>query len=237
MPQEILVSIPTETEDHVLEARYRLPQPKTPAISSITTPLFLVFAHPWGSLGGNLHNNVVTELYEYFHETYGFGVLRFNFSGVGRSSGRGSWTGVREQRDARSVIKFIQSISPSAKIVIVGYSYGSMITSSIATEFPGTVIAVAAISYPLSVAWALSLFNAGKFLAPLQTENALPKFFITGTRDQFTSANKLVKSVQTMTEPKKMVVLEAMDHFWFEHEMKIVGELEKWLLKDVLAKN
>ena len=55
-------------------------------------------------------------------------VVMFNFRGVGRSTGRGTWFGGGEQRDARSVIAFLLGLDhPPSRIFIVGYSFGSAI--------------------------------------------------------------------------------------------------------------
>jgi alpha/beta superfamily hydrolase len=67
--------------------------------------------------------------------------------------------------------------NPPKRLVLIGYSYGSVIASAAAGEVP-EVVAYAAISYPFTFAWALTLFQSGAFWAQAQTDK--PKLFIMG---------------------------------------------------------
>lgn len=60
--------------------------------------ILAIFTHPYGPLGGNLHNNVVAALYSDF-VSLGFTCLRYNARGVGRSTGKTSWQGIPEVND------------------------------------------------------------------------------------------------------------------------------------------
>ena len=79
--------------------------------------------------------------------------------GVGKSSGWGSWRGGAEQSDVLSVAKFLLRKQENQKqeefpkidqIVLVGYSYGSVVTSSVANEMD-EIKGFVAISYPFGV--------------------------------------------------------------------------------------
>jgi hypothetical protein len=74
---------------------------------------------------------------------HGYVVMTFNFRGAGESAGRTSWTGKAEIEDYATVAAFFveflshlnaefktqKSEDSSIKIVLAGYSYGSLITS------------------------------------------------------------------------------------------------------------
>ena len=78
-----------------------------------------------------MNNNVVVRLAANFQQA-GCRTLRFNFRGVGGSSGSGSWRGSSEQDDVLAVCRHFLSIDGAPKrILIVGYSYGSAIASSV----------------------------------------------------------------------------------------------------------
>ena len=74
--------------------------------------------------------------------------------------------------------------SPPKHILLVGYSYGSMITNAAADELD-SIKGFVGISTPFSVFWALSLFNGGTLLKKSHSDK--PKLLITGTQDNFTS--------------------------------------------------
>jgi alpha/beta superfamily hydrolase len=58
---------------------------------------------------------------------------------------------------------------------------------------------------------------------------AKPKLFVSGSRDQFGPPGKLEALVDTFAEPKKLVRIEAGDHF-FEGRLKEMREtIEKWV--------
>jgi alpha/beta superfamily hydrolase len=55
-----------------------------------------------------------------------------------------------------------------------------------------------------------------------------PKLFVSGSRDQFASRAKLEALVQSLAEPKKLVIIEAADHF-FEGRLREMREtVENW---------
>ena len=57
---------------------------------------------------------------------------------------------------------------------------------------------------------------------------AKPKLFVSGSRDQFASKPKLEALVATVPEPKKLVIIEAADHF-FEGRLREMREaVESW---------
>jgi alpha/beta superfamily hydrolase len=61
-----------------------------------------------------------------------------------------------------------------------------------------------------------------------------PKLFVSGSRDQFGPAGKLEALVSTFADPKKLVRIDAGDHF-FEGRLKEMREtIEKWV-NDLLA--
>ncbi|RKO92789.1 Alpha/Beta hydrolase protein, partial [Blyttiomyces helicus] len=61
--------------------------------------------HPYGPLGGNMDNNVVAALFRNF-ASKGFMVIRFNFRGVGNSTGKTSWRGQGEVDDVLTVVRY-----------------------------------------------------------------------------------------------------------------------------------
>jgi alpha/beta superfamily hydrolase len=141
----------------------------------------VILTHPYGRLGGNLHNNVVEACFELF-SSLGFMTVRFNFRGVGHSTGRGTFRGTGEMEDVMSVYKFVknrENLRPRY-VLLVGYSYGSMATCAVFQDIPDC-IGIVSISYPAGVLWALTLGNSSKFLEGLKAKPSnIHKLFIFG---------------------------------------------------------
>jgi hypothetical protein len=93
------VIVPVGSKGPSLEAVFCYPKgrPNLPAI---------VLTHPWAMLGGDYNNNVPHRLSETL-ATCGFATLRFNFRGVGRSSGKCSWRGHAERRDTIAACQWL----------------------------------------------------------------------------------------------------------------------------------
>jgi len=140
--------------------------------------------------------------------------------------------GKAEEKDVQSIIDYIlrNKNLPPSKIVICGYSYGAMCSCSIAAEIP-EVLCYTAISYPYSVSWMLTAGNSQHFERRLiQPKTPIPKLFIIGDKDQFSSISKWRSLVERIQDPKHIVVIEGVDHFWWNKENKLVDSIEQWLL-------
>ena len=73
-----------------------------------------------------MQDRVTVQLYKLFVD-YGFGVLRFNFRGIGRSQGVFD-NGMGELSDAASALDYLQAMNPNAEQCWVGgYSFGAWI--------------------------------------------------------------------------------------------------------------
>ncbi|CAH1763516.1 13705_t:CDS:2 [Entrophospora sp. SA101] len=123
----------------------------------------VTISHPYGPLGGDFHNNVVRTVEDFFLRK-GYLTIAFNFRGSGKSAGRTSWSGEPECYDYKTIVEFllnsgklgnksIMSIPKISELTIIGYSYGSLISSSLQSLLPPSTtlpISYAFISYPLS---------------------------------------------------------------------------------------
>src|SRR5262245_21224003 len=101
-----------------LEAIYR---PKSNQAERVAMVL-----HPHPLHGGTMHNKVVFRAAKALNES-GFETLRFNFRGVGLSTGVYD-EGRGEYDDARDALNYLLESQPRAREVIVaGFSFGSTI--------------------------------------------------------------------------------------------------------------
>lgn len=87
-----------------------------------------------------MHNKVVFQAATAFFSGR-FHVVRFNFRGVGRSTGSFAH-GEGEQDDLRSVLAAVKRREPHAGIVLCGYSFGAYVSArvALAEAVPGLVL-------------------------------------------------------------------------------------------------
>ena len=184
--------------------------------SKIKSNTLVVLTHPYGCLGGDMHNPVIVKLWQGLAKR-GIVSVRMNFRGVGHSGGRGTWRCKGEQHDVMAVINHFDK-SPEFKtkpdIILLGYSFGSMISGSILSHFEKDkrLLGYIAIAYPFSVTWFLSLFNTSAMISGLQ-ESSVPKLFVHGTDDNFTAISKARQQVERI-QNGKLIALEGADHFF-----------------------
>jgi alpha/beta superfamily hydrolase len=91
-----------------------------------TTPGGVVITHPHPLYGGSMDNNVVWTARKAF-EAHRWSTLRFNFRGVGRSSGSYG-QGLAEVDDVAAALAFLKEKAPGPHFVI-GYSFGAAVAA------------------------------------------------------------------------------------------------------------
>ena len=105
------------------------------AIYSVTEDdgdLLGVICHPNPLYGGTMDNKVVSYMARSLHRV-GMPVIRFNFRGVGDSEGQFD-NGIGETDDLKAVVQWIQNRHPARRLMLAGFSFGSYITTSVATD-------------------------------------------------------------------------------------------------------
>ena len=86
----------------------------------------VLICHPHPLFGGNMDNPVVQAIRQAFADA-GYSTLRFNFRGVGRSTGAFD-DGNGEQQDVRSCLEYLSNRF-SGPITLSGYSFGSWVNA------------------------------------------------------------------------------------------------------------
>jgi alpha/beta superfamily hydrolase len=129
-----------------------------------------VFAHPHPVHGGTLHNKVVFRAARALGRA-GYGVLRFNFRGVGLSDG-GFDDGRGETGDYRAALDEAERRG-GLPIVAGGFSFGSAIALR-ACAGDARVVAFIGVGVPLASDYARDLPRPG-----------VPSLFVVGSRDVY----------------------------------------------------
>jgi len=195
-----------------LEGRYQ--PPKEPG-----APIALIL-HPHPQFGGTMNNRASYEMYNIFKDR-GFGVLRFNFRGVGRSQGEFD-QGLGELSDAATALDYLQSQNPGAKSVwVAGYSFGSWIGLQLLMRRPEIVGFIAA-------APNANVFDF-TFLAPCPSSGLV----IHGTADRVCPVDDARKMVERTRVQKGRVVefeaIEGADHFFENHMDELVRSIGSYI--------
>jgi len=162
-----------------------------------------VICHPHPLYGGSMDNNVVSALRKTLHE-WGWGTLRFNFRGVGGSSGQHGGA----QQDAKDLLAVCRHVEQQGAkhLHLAGYSYGAWIglkAMKLGLD-PATAILV---SPPLD-------FLDFRGLAPPPCSCLITA----GDQDDFCAVDSLNKWVADASEtplPAVVEVLPHCDHFYW----------------------
>jgi uncharacterized protein len=185
-----------------------------------------VVCHPHPLYGGTLHNKVVFHTMKALNG-FGFPVLRFNFRGTGLSEGEHA-NGVGEVEDVRAALDWIEH-EFKLPIIFAGFSFGAA-AGLRAAYSDDRVDALIALGLP-AVAVEDRVYDF-EFLR----ECAKPKLFVSGSRDQFAPPGKLEALVNTFADPKKLVRIEAEDHFFEGRLREMHTAIEDWVRETVSAK-
>ena len=157
-----------------------------------------VLCHPHPLYGGDMDNPVVIRAAEVVRAA-GYATLRFNFRGVGASTGLHD-QGIGEQDDVRAAVAILAGrLPPGSPVGVIGYSFGAW-TAARAMR-PGDA--------PLAlVAPPLGMFDF-QALAPLTGRTLL----VAGTRDTYCPVDALHRLARITGAEER--VIEGADHFFF----------------------
>jgi uncharacterized protein len=156
--------------------------------------------HPHPQHGGTMHNKVVYRIARGLRST-GAVVLRFNYRGVNLSEGEYAH-GEGELEDARAALAYLRGRYPSLPFTLAGFSFGSRIALRLGCEGAGAR-RVIAVGFPTTYKDRSYLENC-----------TLPRVFIQSTHDQYGPISDLEPLVGGLPEPKKLILVEASDHFF-----------------------
>jgi alpha/beta superfamily hydrolase len=169
-----------------------------------------VFCHPHPVYGGSMDNRVVYRAAKAATEA-GFAALRFNFRGVGRSSGQFDH-GIGEKEDATSAIRWLEARYPTLDLALVGYSFGAGVGLEAAYSEP-RILALVGLGIPLD------LYDFGYLLSFPK-----PALYIVGTQDEFCARQSVDHFAHRLPSTSFLHRIEGSDHFFTGH-MKVVEGL------------
>ena len=199
--------------DLELEGRLHVPEPMDALFGGI------VVCHPHPQYGGDLNNNVVVEITRALMAA-DLAVLRFNFRGVGASTGSYG-AGVGERDDALAAVRYLLSngLALIPAVGLAGYSFGGGVALAAALE---TVNLSA-----LAVVSALGDVTGGTSYAGL----TMPKLIVTGDADSYATAEGLDTFRALLPDPLETRVYPRTDHFWWGSEEEMASQVASFFAR------
>jgi len=144
----------------------------------------------------------------------GVATLRFNFRGVGASSGRHD-EGRGEQEDVRASLLHLQDVlGGGARVALAGYSFGAAMVAAAAQSVP--VGGLALVAPPLRLA---DLHRPAGVTGPIVV--------VAGTEDQYCPPSAL-EALHAMLPEATVVVIEGADHFFFGSLLPLGDAVGAW---------
>jgi alpha/beta superfamily hydrolase len=164
--------------------------------------------HPLG--GGTMHNKVVFKVAQIL-QTLGMPALRFNFRGVGHSTGIYD-EGRGEMDDVRFALEFLSHRYPGLPVVLAGFSFGSWVGLRVGCN-DDRVQALVGLGTPARMFGREYLLGCHK-----------PKLFIHGTHDELAPFDLTSQCFERLPAPKSMIPVNGADHF-FQNRLDEVQEM------------
>ena len=175
--------------------------------------------HPHPQHGGTMHNKVVYRIARGLRGS-GAVTLRFNYRGVNLSAGQYA-EGEGELDDARAALDYLRGRYPDLPCTLAGFSFGSRIVLRLAKERVSTTHRVIPVGFP------------DRYRAVTDFDMPIPRIFIQSTHDEFGPVESIRSLVDSLNEPKRLILVEAQDHFFAGGAGGTGGldQLEKEILK------
>jgi alpha/beta superfamily hydrolase len=171
----------------------------------------VVVCHPHPVYGGTMDNRIVYRAAK-AAASAGFAALRFNFRGVGKSSGQFD-QGLGEQEDVSAAIRWLQERYPELPLALMGYSFGAWVGLRVGCA-DSNIKAMVGIAPPLNL-------YAMEYLI----QNTKPSLFIVGTQDEFCSTESILRLKPRLPATSSVHILEGADHFFSDQLDSVVERI------------
>ena len=179
-----------------------------------------VVCHPHPQAGGTMNNNVVYRVAKALHDR-GTAVLRFNFRGVGRSTGSYG-EGVAECEDAQAALDFMAARHPNLPLWMAGFSFGARVGLLTGIRDPR-------VSKLLGVGLAVRMFDLSFLEGP---RGGKPLAVIQGANDEYGDRADIEALVAKLDQPKRLAIVDQATHLFpgkLDELEAAAGEAIAWL--------
>jgi uncharacterized protein len=177
----------------------------------------VVVCHPHPLYGGDMDNPVVVRVAEVFGEL-GLTTIRFNFRGVGQSTGTHGH-GVDEQQDVEAARVHVTSLVGAGRpVLLAGYSFGAAVVAEVAAKHPE-------LSGVVLVAPPLARVDPKRFagLAPFGSRLLV----VAGSVDEICPADALARLSESVPQAA-VELIDGANHFFFGRLYPLGQAAERW---------
>jgi alpha/beta superfamily hydrolase len=207
MAQLLALDIPAP--HGILDGLLRLPD--VPLDAPAAPRMAAVVCHPHPRFGGTMHNKVVFRIAQALG-AIGMPALRFNFRGVGRSTGVYD-EGRGEADDVRAALDALAERYPSIPLLLAGFSFGSWVGLPVGCADPRVTHLIGA-GVPVSLLSTDALEDCAK-----------PKLIVQGALDQYGPQRALEVWYARVPPPKRLILIPNADHFFTRQQPELYDAL------------
>ncbi len=173
-----------------------------------------VICHPLPTEGGTMTNKVVTTLYRVCRDL-GIPTVRFNFRGVGESDGEFD-SGKGEVDDLMGVLHWLKHAYPDASYWLLGFSFGSYIAASGASQWPCERL--------VTVAPPVHHYHY-----PSEIQISCPWIVIQGEHDDVVPSEQVYRWLDNFKQPPHLLRFPDAGHFFHGCLIPLRDELSRLL--------
>ena len=166
-----------------------------------------------------MHNKVVFKTAQVL-QTLGMPALRFNFRGVGHSTGTYD-EGRGEMDDVRYALEFLSHRYPGLPVILAGFSFGAWVGLRAGCQ-DDRVQSMIGLGTPAKMFGTDYLEDCHK-----------PKLFIHGTQDELAPFDLTHLWFERVPAPKAMIPVEGADHF-FQNRLEDVQAMIVSFVQDII---
>ena len=176
--------------------------------------------HPLG--GGTMHNKVVFRVAAGLLDA-GLLTLRFNFRGVGASTGiHSELEGGKE--DVRTALDYLTAEYPGEDLTLAGFSFGSRVATEVGINDDR-------VRRLISIGTPVDKYADYEYLEELRK----PILFVHGDRDEFGAVENVKRLVVRVAEntDAELVIVPDSGHFFDDHLDELREVVRDWTLKQM----
>ncbi len=170
-----------------------------------------VICHPHPLHGGTMHNKVVTILERALREL-GLDTVRFNFRGIGQSTGTFD-EGDGEGEDLAAVVAWARAMRPGEAIWLAGFSFGSYVALRNAKRLDAAAL--------LTIAPPVGRWDFDAIELP-----DCPWLVVQGEEDEVVDPAAVFAWVDALANPPHLVRMAETSHFFHRRLMDLRGAVK-----------
>jgi hypothetical protein len=162
----------------------------------------VVVCHPHPLHGGTMHTKAVYRAAQAFNDA-GLVALRFNFRGVGTSTGSHDG-GVGERDDLREALDWLEAEYPDLPLLVGGFSFGSMVGLSVGAD-DERVVALLGLGLPVDM---------DRYDYSFLAEAKKPILVVQGENDEFGAGDTVAALLSELGAHIALVRIPGTDHYF-----------------------